>query len=174
MTKHKCLGHSKCRHCVHQPLAKKKNPTQPRCPINQIVEPNNLHCCGCDSHKHGIPKTSTYQQECPAWNQTCKSCSIKGHFSIVCQSKSKNRFTEVRSLQYDEANMDSLIAHVEFDQETGSYISSNKNSVVEIERTLVPFSPRPDPRNPEDILGNQSTRLKIFPDSGATICLGGP
>ena len=70
--------------------------------------------------------------------------------------------------------MDSLIAHVEFDQETGSYISSNKNSIVEIEATLVPFSPRPDPRNPEDIPGNQSTRLKIFPDSGATICLAGP
>ena len=29
-------------------------------------------------------------------------------------------------------------------------------------------------RNPEDIPGNQSTRLKIFPDSGASICLGGP
>ena len=70
--------------------------------------------------------------------------------------------------------MDSLIAHVEFDQETRSYISSNKNSVVEIEATLVPFSSRPDPRNPEDIPGNQSSRLKIFPDSGATICLGGP
>ena len=70
--------------------------------------------------------------------------------------------------------MDSLIAHVEFDQETGSYTSSNKNSVVEKEATLVPFSPRPDPRNPKDIPGNQSTWLKIFPDSGATICLGGP
>ena len=80
----------------------------------------------------------------------------------------------MRSLQDDEANMDSLIAHVEFNQETGSYISSNKNSVVEVEATLVPFSPRPDPRNPEYISGNQSTRLEIFPDSGATICLGGP
>ena len=79
----------------------------------------------------------------------------------------------MRGLQDDEANMDSLIAHVEFDQETGSYIS-NKNSDVEIEVTLVPFSPRPDPRNPEDIPGNQSTRLKIFPDSGTTIDLGGP
>ena len=50
----------------------------------------------------------------------------------------------MRSLQDDEANIDSLIAHVELDQETGSYISSNKNSVVEIEATIVPFSPRPD------------------------------
>ena len=45
---------------------------------------------------------------------------------------------------------------------------------MEMEATLVPFSLRPDPRNPEDIPGNQSTRLKIFPDSGATICLGEP
>ena len=163
VTKHKCLGHSKCRHCVHRPITKKKNPPQ-------IVKPNNLHCSGCNSHKHGIPKTSTCQQECPAWNQTCKSCGIKGHFSIVCRSRSRNHFTEVRSLQDDEANMDSLIAHVEFDLETDSYISSNKDSVVEIEATLVPFSPR----NPEDISSNQRTRLKIFPDSGATICLGGP
>ena len=133
-----------------------------------------MHCSGCDSHKHGIPKTSTRQQACPAWNQTCKSCGIKGHFSIVCRSKSRNRFSEVRGLQNDEANMDSLNAYVEFDQETGSYISSNKNSVVEIEATLVPFSPRPDPRNPEDIPGNQSTWLKIFPDIGATLCLGEP
>ena len=79
----------------------------------------------------------------------------------------------MRGLQDDEANMDNLIAHVEFDQETGSYKSSNKNSVVKIEATLVPFPPRPDPRNPEDIPGNQSTWLKIFPDRGATICLGG-
>ena len=153
---------------------REKNPAQPRCPINQMVKPNNLRCSGCGSHKHGIPKTRTRQQTCPAWNQTCKSCGIKGHFSIVCRSKSRNRFTEVRSLQDDKANMDSLVSHVEFDQETGSYISSNKNNVVEIEVTLVPFSPRPDPRNPEDISGNQSTRLKIFPDSGATTCLGGP
>ena len=80
----------------------------------------------------------------------------------------------MRGLQDDEANMDSLIAYLEFDQETGSYMSSNKNSFVEIEATLVSFSPRPDPRNPEDIPGNQSTRLKIFRDSGATIYLGGP
>ena len=52
-------------------------------------------------------------------------------------------------------------------------MSSNKNSVVEIEATLVSFSPRPDPRNPEDIPDNQSTWLKIFPDSAATIYLGG-
>ena len=159
--------------CIN-PSKRKKNPPPPRCPIYQIVKPNNLCCSGCGSYKHGIPKTSTRQQACPAWNQTCKSYGIKGHFSIVCRSKSRNCFTEVRSLQYDEANMDSLIAHVEFDQETSSYISSNKNSVVEIEATLVPFSPRPDPRNPEDIPDNQSTRLKIFPDSGATICLAGP
>ena len=74
----------------------------------------------------------------------------------------------------DEANMDSLIAHVEFDLETGSYMSSNKNGVVEIEATIDPFYPRPDPRNPEDIPGNQTTRLKIFPISEATISQGEP
>ena len=58
--------------------------------------------------------------------------------------------------------MDSLIAHVEFDQETCSYILSHKNSVVEIEATLVPFSPRPDPINPEDIPGNQNTQWSYY------------
>ena len=45
---------------------KEKNPLQPRFPINQIIKPNNLHFCGCGNHKHGIPKTRTRQQACPA------------------------------------------------------------------------------------------------------------
>ena len=70
--------------------------------------------------------------------------------------------------------MESIIAHIEFDQQTGSYVSSNSSCVVEIEATLTPFSPRPDPRHPDDIPSSRKTQIKIFPDSGASICLGGP
>ena len=37
----------------------------------------------------------------------------------------------------------------------------------------MPFSPKPDPRQARDIPRNCSTKLAIFPDSGATICLEG-
>ena len=70
--------------------------------------------------------------------------------------------------------MEGIIAHIEFDQQTGSYVSSNSSCVVEIEATLTPFSPRPDPRHPDDIPSSRKTQIKIFPDSGASICLGGP
>ena len=38
---------------------------------------------------------------------------------------------------------------------------------------VVPFSPKPDSRQARDIPRNHSTKMAIFPDSGATICLGG-
>ena len=39
---------------------------------------------------------------------------------------------------------------------------------------MTPFSPTPDPRQNKRTPKNQSIKAMIFPDSGATICLGGP
>ena len=80
----------------------------------------------------------------------------------------------MRSLHDDDADMESIIAHIEFDQRTNSYVSANSNSIVEIEATVTPFSPRPDPRCLDDVPSARKTNIKIFPDSGASICLGGP
>ena len=42
-----------------------------------------------------------------------------------------------------------------------------------MEATLIPFSPCPDPRQARDIPSSRPTKLRIYPDSSATICLGG-
>ena len=44
---------------------------------------------------------------------------------------------------------------------------------MEIEAHVIPFLPKPDPRQTRDIPRNRSTKMAIFPDNGATICLGG-
>ena len=44
----------------------------------------------------------------------------------------------------------------------------------EVEATLIPFSPYPDPRWAKDIPNAYRTRFRIYPDSGVTICPSGP
>ena len=68
--------------------------------------------------------------------------------------------------------MDALIADIVFDPATGNYKPGN-SGFEELEATLIPFSPCPDPRRIRDISTAHPTRLKIYPDSGATIFLGG-
>ena len=54
-----------------------------------------------------------------------------------------------------------------------NYRPGNNSSREEVEATLIPFSPCPDPRQAKDIPSSRPTKLRIYPDSGATICLGG-
>ena len=68
--------------------------------------------------------------------------------------------------------MDALIAHVVFNLVTETYKQGNNNVCEEVESTLIPFSPYPYPRRDRDITTSHSTKLKIYPNSGATICLG--
>ena len=68
--------------------------------------------------------------------------------------------------------MDALIAHIVYDLATGTYKPGNRG-LEELEATIIPFSLCPDPRQIRDIPIGHPTRLKIYPDSGATICLGG-
>ena len=69
--------------------------------------------------------------------------------------------------------MDALIVHMIFDPATNTYRPGNNSSREEVEATLIPFSPCPDPRQARDIPSSRPTKLRIYPDSGATICLGG-
>ena len=69
--------------------------------------------------------------------------------------------------------MDALIAHMIFDPATNTYRPGNNSSREEVEATLIPFFSCPDPRQARDILSSRPTKLRIYPDSGATICLGG-
>ena len=65
--------------------------------------------------------------------------------------------------------MDALIAHVVFDLAPDTYWQENNNSRKEAEATLIPFSPLPYPRQARDIPAACATRLRIYPDNGATL-----
>ena len=51
--------------------------------------------------------------------------------------------------------------YIVFDPMTGTYKPDN-NSLEELEATIIPFSPCPDPRRIMDIPAAHPTRLKIF------------
>ena len=130
-------------------------------------------CRGCGSFQHGKTGSGDRPRMCPAWGQTCRACGKENHVEGVCQSKGRVRQGAVWSPEDEEAVMDALIAHIVFDPATNTYKPGNHISREEVEATLIPFSPCPDPRRAEDIPSFRPTKLRIYPDSGATICLGG-
>ena len=109
---------------------------------------------------------------CPAWGQTCRACGKQNHFERVWQLKGDEKRGAMRCIEDEEAAMDVLIAHIVFGPATGTYKLGN-SGFEKLEATLIPFSPYPDPRRIRDIPAAHPTRLKIYPDSGAAICLGG-
>ena len=53
-------------------------------------------------------------------------------------------------------------------------MSTDDDQVTEINASVIPFLPKLDPRRAMNIPCSHSTSLKVFPNSGVTICLGGP
>ena len=129
-------------------------------------------CIGCGSHHHGGAGSGDRPWMCPAWGQTCRACGKQNHFEMVCQSKGAEKQSAMRCIGDEKASMDALIVPIVFDPATGTYLPGN-SSLEELKVTIIPFSPCPDPRQIWDIPAAHPTRLKIYPDSGATICLGG-
>ena len=154
----------------HRKALNAPHPPNTRDPVE--MRPQHKPCNGCGSYSHGGPGTGDRPRMCPAWGQTCNICGKQNHFGKVCRSKNKERGS-IRSFQNEEAAIDALIAHVVFDPATDTYKLSNNNDREEVEATLIPFSPYPDPRQTRDIPAACPTKIKIYPDSGATICLGG-
>ena len=140
--------------------------------IMEIQSQRNA-CRGCGSFQHGKSGSGDRPRMCPAWGQTCRACGKENHVEGVCQSKGRVKQGAVWSPEDEEAVMDALIAHMVFDPATNTYKPGNHISREEVEATLIPFSPCPDPRRAEDIPSFRPTKLRIYPDSGATICLGG-
>ena len=140
--------------------------------IMEIQSQRNA-CRGCGSFQHGKTGSGDRPRMCPAWGQTCRACGKENHIEGVCQSKGRVKQGAVWSPEDEEAVMDALIAHMVFDPATNTYKPGNHISREEVEATLIPFSPCPDPRRAEDIPSFRPTKLRIYPDSGATICLGG-
>ena len=79
----------------------------------------------------------------------------------------------IKSFEDEEASMNTLMAHITFDQIRGTVMTTEGDSLTEINASVIPFSPKPDPRQAINIPSSRSTMLKGFPDSGTAICLGG-
>ena len=139
---------------------------------NYKTKPNHQICWGCSCHLNGTPGTGSHRLKCPAWGQACNNCGKPNHLSWVCRAKKVAKVVR-KGLEANEAAMDTLIAHITFNQTTGTYTVKYTSQIMEIEAYVIPFSPKPNPRQTRDILRNRSTKMAIFPDSGATICLGG-
>ena len=139
---------------------------------NYEAKPNCQICGGCGSHPHGTPGTGSRQLKYPAWGQACNNCGRPNQLSRVCRAKKEAQVVK-KGPEANEAAMDALIIHITFNQTTDTYTAKDTSQMMEIEVYVIPFLPKPDPRQARDIPRNRSTKMAIFPDSGATICLRG-
>ena len=114
-------------------------------------------CRGCGSHHHGGAGSGDRPRMCLAWGQTCRAYGKQNHFEMVCQSKGAEKRGAMRCIGDEEAAMDALIAHIVFEPATGTY-KPGDSSLEELEATIIPFSPCPDPRRIRDILAAHSTQ----------------
>ena len=110
-------------------------------------------CPGCGSHFHGQKGQNDRSQKCPAWGRKCQKCKIPNHFARVCRQKPS-----------EEAN--ALIARVTHHNPIASPPTPHSEN-GEINATLSPSLPRHQHKS-------APTNMKIFPDSGATVCLANP
>ena len=74
------------------------------------------------------------------------------------------------SLETNEATMDTFTATITFNQTTDTYTYEETNKIIAY---VIPFSPKYDTKHVKDITSGHGTKMAIFLDSGATICLGG-
>ena len=138
-------------------------------------------CMGCgDTHS----RPGKREEVCPAWGKNCNKCGGVNHIARACmRSKQNSRDTAYYVEEEDgDGGMGALIANVqiptvvaniEFD-EYGRIAERRDTKIRLINAELTPFSPTPDSRQQENIPEQTVTDILVFPDSGASICLGGP
>ena len=149
-----------------------RNPTKNQHSHREVERPRSFptKCAGC-----GGSHTPPYKREevCPAWGKKCHQCNRMNHISKVCQQEKKSPIYHVNAEGNDDANMAALVAHIAFDDK-GKLFENFEQDIVEIQTEVKPFAPIPETRNPKDIpIHYKASTLKVFPDSGASICLGG-
>ncbi len=105
-----------------------------------------LVCAGCGSNTHGIPGLPPRHSHCPAWGKFCDECKKPNHQTSVC---------------HRDSFASGLIAHVHYNPEIDSFTSPD--AIQELEAQVTPVI--------RDVKGGT---IKIFPDSGANICMAGP
>ena len=114
------------------------------------TEPNRLACIDCGSYQYGIPGTSSCQLKCLAWSQTCSNCGKPIHLLWACRAK-KLRRAVTKSLETNEDTMETVIAHITFNQITDKYTSVDVNQIMGIDTYVIPCSPNLDPRQVKNI-----------------------
>ena len=112
---------------------------------NSDAKPSRQTYVGCGSHQHGASGTRSWQLKCPAWGQTCSNCGKPNHLSRACRARKTPQAVR-KGPGANEAAMDTLIAHITFNQATGTYTSKDTGQIREIDAYTVPFLPKPDPR----------------------------
>ena len=126
-----------------------------------------LSCQGCGSRAHGASGANDRAEQCRAWGKECYKCHKLNHYGRMCRNKGGTS-------PNDSADMEALMAHVTFDIEKGTFVTTPETHVEQIQAFLTAFSPKRDPRPAHCIPNHAGTFMDIFPDSGATICLAGP
>ena len=111
-------------------------------------QPNS--CPGCGSNAHN---SNERQSKCPAWGQECRNCGTVNHFAKVCRQFKPT------------VNSVNLIAHVHYDQQKEVFTNPTRPHMEEIHVTVSP--------NSEKFTQSMPTSMKVFPDSGASICIAG-
>ena len=139
---------------------------------NNIAEQEPCQACiGCGSHQDGTPRIKYLPFNVSSMRSNVQHlCNTQPIFDSVPDKEG----TVIKSFEDEEAPMNTLIAHITFNQIRGSFMSTDGNQVMEINPSIISFSPKPDARWAVNIPSNRSTTLKVFPNSGTTFYLGGP
>ena len=143
---------------------------------------NRVNACKrCGNGKHSD------MRECPARKATCYKCYYEGHFKFCCTSKTINRNSSLYKSRFNnrggrgpqgvcavESGGDNTFSGGSDDSDTDDVHSFSDVLAVEgvLASSEISMAVTPLPSGGRN--RKTSVRLSVFPDSGASICLGGP
>ena len=119
-------------------------------PFNNNSDDNIKKCTGCGSTSHGSHERET---KCTAWGTLCLYCHKPNHSAEVCKKKISEGVNAIH------------IGRIAYDSATDKFTSLNKE-VTDIPAELTPFTS-------QNRFNNTPVKTDIFPDSGASACVGG-
>ena len=128
------------------------------------TQPHHNAYGACDSYQYDRAGTNGQQWARTLWGQTCNACDWQNHSAKISQLKVENKHCTIQCIKDAKATMDNIIVYVMFEIEINTYTLSNSYSHEEVEATLIPFSPHPDPRQAKDITIAYAIRPRIYPD----------
>ena len=151
------------------------NASNQRSQNSRIQRRGQSPCTGCAKYH-----TKPYRRSdvCPAWGKPCDSCGVMNHFASACRRGRGGSAYNVEAEEFDsdiihgDAEMSALIAHINFDP-AGKIVNefNFEKDIIEIDALVRPFQPQGIQFSFNKQYQNKT--IKVFPDSGASICLGG-